>query len=217
MIVSIDDFKNRLSEIDILITYARANQRSLDKYKLFNKTAIVLLCSHFEVFVEAFIAEHVDTLKTCYDSNNMPQYMKDNYINDTINFYRDTPQPSKKPRQLKALFQLHGTDALRMSSLNDLIIEIKYGFGKHGQEETSKLFIKFGFSNFVSSAVYLDSFKKINSAISIRNNIIHEGAAPTLSYVDVVEYKSWFLKFANGLEQHVLNNQEMYYGREVYR
>lgn len=216
MIGSVDDFKNRLKEIDILIIYAQNNQRSIDKYKLFNKTAIVLLCSHFEVFVEAFLAEHVDCLKACYNSVTMPQYMKDNFIDDTFKAYKDIPQPSKKQRPLKALFQLHGNSPISMSALNDLLLEIKYGFGKHGQAETDKLFKKFGFDVFVNSAIYQDAFRKINSAISIRNNIIHEGSAPTLSHTDVVDYKKWFLRFANGLEQHVLSSQANYYGKVVY-
>lgn len=41
MIDSVDAFKERIKEIDILLTYARNNQRTLDKYKLFNKTAVV--------------------------------------------------------------------------------------------------------------------------------------------------------------------------------
>lgn len=216
MIGSVDDFKGRLNEIDILIVYAKNNQHSLDKYKLFNKTAIVLLCSHFEVFVEALLAEHVDCLKVCYNSVTMPQYMKDNFIDDTFKAYKDVPQPSKKQRPLKALFQLHGSSPLSMSSLNDLLLEIKFGFGKHGQTETDKLFRKFGFGDYVNTVTYQDSFRKINSAISIRNNIIHEGSAPTLSHVDVVDYKSSFLKFAEGIEQHILNNQLSYYGKIVY-
>ena len=103
-----------------------------------------------------------------------------------------------------------------MSSLNDLLLDIKYGFGKHGQAETDKLFKKFGFGDFVKTTTYQDSFRKINSAISIRNNIIHEGSAPTLSHVDVVDYKGSFLKFAEGLEQHILSNQENYYSKVVY-
>lgn len=78
MIESIVDFKNNLKEIDILASYSQANRESVEKYKLFNKTAIVLLCSHFETFVEAFISEHVDALKSCYNNGNIPQYMKDN-------------------------------------------------------------------------------------------------------------------------------------------
>lgn len=216
MIGSVDDFKSRLSEIDTLISYARNNQRTLDKYKLFNKTAIVLLCSHFEVFVEAFIAEHVDMLKACYNSSTLPQYMKDNFIDDTFKAYKDCPQPSKKQRPLKALFQLHGNTAVSMASLNDLMLEIKYGFGKHGQGETDKLFNRFGFTDFVNTTLYQDSFRKINSAISIRNNIIHEGSAPTLSHADVVDYKDCFLNFAEGLELHVISKQIDYYGKVVY-
>lgn len=216
MVGSVDDFKNRLKEIDTLIAYAKANTRSLDKYKLFNKTAIVLLCTHFEVFVEAFLAEHVDVLKSCYNSLTMPQYMKDNFIDDTFKAYKEVPQPSKKPKPLKALFQLHGSNPLNMMALSDLMLEIKYGFGKHGQTETDKLFKKFGFGDFVKTATYQDSFRKINSAIAIRNNIIHEGSAPTLSHANVIDYKECFLRFAEELENHLISEQAYYYGRVVY-
>ena len=217
MIGSVDDFRNRLSEIDTLMVYAQANKKKLEKYKLFNKTAIVLLCSHFEVFIEAFIAEHVDVLKSCFDSDSIPQYMKDNYIIDTFMSLKYLTKPSKKSKPLTALFRLHGDHSVNMSSLNDLILDMKYSFGKHGQEETEKLFKKFGLDSFVASACFKDSFRKINSAISIRNNIIHEGSAPTLSHADLIDYKSSCLSFAEGLENHILTNQVSYYSKEYYR
>lgn len=167
MIGSIDDFRSRLAEIDTLISYARANQRVIDKYQLFNKSAIVLLCSHFEVFVEAFIAEHVDALKSCYKSGDLPQYMKDNYINDTIKALKDLDKPSKKHKPLKALFQLHDSVTTTMTTISDLELDMKYAFGKHGQEETEKLFKKFGFDSFTNSSDFIEPFKKINSAIYI--------------------------------------------------
>ena len=216
MIGSIDDFKRRLVEIDTLIGYARANQRALDKYQLFNKSAIVLLCSHFEVFVEAFIAEHVDALKSSYRSSSLPQYMKDNYINDTIKVLKNLDKPSKKQKPLKALFQLHDSVSIAMTAIRDLELDMKYSFGKHGQEDTEKLFKKFGFENFVNSTAFQDPFIKINSAIYIRNNIIHEGSAPSLTHVSLATYKDEFLNFANNLEQYVLNNQMTYYGMELY-
>lgn len=216
MIGSIDDFKRRLAEIDILIAYARVNQRVLDKYQLFNKSAIVLLCSHFEVFVEAFIAEHVDALKSCYKSSTLPQYMKDNYINDTIKAIKDMDKPSRKQKPLKALFQLHDSVSSAMTSIRDLELDMKYSFGKHGQEETAKLFKKFGFESFVNSSAFQGPFDKINSAISIRNNIIHDGSTPSLTHVDLGTYKDAFLVFANNLEQNVLSNQMAYYGKELY-
>jgi len=216
MIVSIDDFKNRLAEIDTLLNYSRANQHSVDKYKLFNKIAIVLLCSHFEVFIESFIAEHVDVIKHCFDSGSIPQYMKDNYIDDTIRTLKDLKKPSKKQKPLRALFQLHGATTVPLTSLSELILDTKYSFGKHGQEETEKLFCKFGFGVFVETKAFKDSFKVINSVISIRNNIIHEGSAPTLSLADIITYKKCFVDFANELENHVLAHQIDYYGREYY-
>lgn len=216
MIESIEDFRNNLKEVDVLMSYSRANQKSIVKFKLFNKTAIVLLCSYFEVFIEAFISEHVDTLKLHYDSGSIPQYMKDNYIDDTLKALRDLPYPSRKPKKLKALFKLHDSSPTRITEISDLELDIKYAFGKHGQEDTARLLKKFGFKSFVESDDFLEPFKSINSAISIRNNVIHEGCAPTLSYQDLVTYKKEFEKFASGLEQHLLANQIMYYGATVY-
>lgn len=216
MIDSVDAFKDRIKEIDILLTYASNNQRTLDKYKLFNKTAIVLLCTHFEVFVESFIADHVDALKRCYKSDTIPQYMKDNYINDTIKSLKDLACPSKKAKPLRALFRLHDSKVLDMSAISDLEIDMKYSFGKHGQDDTAKLFRKFGFAAFVDSPAFKAPFRNINSAINIRNNIIHEGSAPNLSHNDVIMYKNDFLKFATELELHVLANQENYYGKVYY-
>ena len=216
MIDSVDAFKDRIKEIDILLSYASSNQRSLDKYKLFNKTAIVLLCTHFEVFVEAFIAEHVDVLRVCYNSETMPQYMKDNYINDTIKLLKDYTTPSRKTKPLKALFRLHDSKVLDMAAIPNLELDMKYSFGKHGQEDTERLFRKFGFDAFVDSSSFKAPFRNINSAINIRNNIIHEGSAPTLSHNDVIIYKNDFLKFANDLESYVIANQVTYYGKEYY-
>ncbi len=216
MIESINDFNKRLNEVDILIKYAQANQHSIDKCKLFLKAAIVLLCSHFEVFIEAFIEEHVDLIKANYNNITLPQYMKDNFIDDTFNSYKNVPKPSKKQKPLKALFQLYGNAPLCLSSLSDLMLDTKYGFGKHGQSETDRIFKKFGFGNFVNTTDYKGPFIKINSAIAIRNNIIHEGSAPTLSCEDLVDYKTNFQQFTAALERYMIENQENYYGKVVF-
>lgn len=216
MIESIDDFKKNLKEVDILIAYSRANVKKVDKYKLFNKTAVVLLCSHFEVFIEAFISEHVDVLKSCYLSDTLPQYMKDNYINDTIKLLRTISDPSKNPKPLKALFRLHDSATSDIRAIPDLELDIKYSFGRHGQKDTERLFRKFGFATFVLSQAFQDPFKVINSVINIRNHIVHEGSAPMLTHEDIVSYRSEFLKFANGLEQYVIDNQSVIYGRIYY-
>lgn len=216
MIESIDDFKRRLSEVDTLVSYARVNAKVVEKYKLFNKTAIIMLCSHFEVFVEAFISEHVDVLKKCYQSDNLPQYMKDNYINDTIKGLKYVAIPSRKMRPLRALFRLHDSISSDMTVIGDLELDMKYALGKHGQEETEKLFKKFGFEAFVNSSSFQDPFRKMNSAINIRNSIIHEGSSPSLTHADVIFFKQVFLRFANELEKYVLTNQMALYSQVYY-
>ncbi len=216
MIESVDDFRKKVSEIDILITYSERNKKDLEKFRLFNKVSIVLLCSHFEAFVESFIAEHVDALRASYHSDTLPQYMKDNYINDTIRSLNGFSEPSKRTRPLSALFKLHDSKVFKMTDISDLEIDMKYSYGKHGQQETEKLFKKFGFKSFVESSGFQEPFRQINSAISIRNTIIHEGSAPSLSLLDVKNCKSAFLGIVKALEEHVINNQLVYYGRTIY-
>lgn len=55
---SIDNFRNSLSEFDILIDYARRNISKVDKYQLFIKLSVVLLSTKLEVFIEDFVEEH---------------------------------------------------------------------------------------------------------------------------------------------------------------
>lgn len=216
MIQSVEDFRNNLREIDLLLSYARAKEKDITEYKLFNKVAIVLLCSHFEVLVESFIAEHAENIKLSYNTLTLPQYMKDNYINDTVKSLKDHPTPSKKKKPLKALFQLHSKDAVPVSSLSDLVLDMKFSFGKHGQEQVEKLLTKFGLGQFVTSPEFKRAFRDINSAIAIRHNIIHEGNTPSLTHIDIENYKNTLLTFASALEDHMFANQHIYYGRNVY-
>ena len=216
MIDSIDAFRANLAEIDVLHSYALLNEKKIQEYRLFNKVAVVLLCTSFEVMVESFIAEHTENLLLCYDNLTLPQFMKDNYINDTIKYLMSAPVPSQKKKQLRALFQLHGNKSIQVSTLSDLVLEMRFSIGKHGQKETERIFTKFGLKSFIESSSFISAFGTINSAVAMRNNIIHEGSTPSLTHVDVENYKDAFLEFSSALENHMILNQRLYYGKNIY-
>lgn len=52
---SIDQIRQNMSEVDMLLNYASQNANDVQIYQLFNKTAVVLLSTKFEVFLEDFI------------------------------------------------------------------------------------------------------------------------------------------------------------------
>ena len=52
---SIDQIRQNMSEVDMLLNYASQNANDVQKYQLFNKAAVVLLSTKFEVFLEDFM------------------------------------------------------------------------------------------------------------------------------------------------------------------
>lgn len=70
---SIDNFRNSLSEFDILIDYARRNISKVDKYQLFIKLSVVLLSTKLEVFIEDFVEEHSIRMLKGHTNISLPQ------------------------------------------------------------------------------------------------------------------------------------------------
>ena len=93
---------------------------------------------------------------------------------------------------------------------------MRFSIGKHGQKETERIFTKFGLKSFIESSSFISAFGTINSAVAMRNNIIHEGSTPSLTHVDVENYKDAFLEFSSALENHMILNQRLYYGKNIY-
>ena len=81
---SIDNFRNSLSEFDILIDYARRNISKVDKYQLFIKLSVVLLSTKLEVFIEDFVEEHSIRMLKGHTNISLPQDIKNNYLNRAV-------------------------------------------------------------------------------------------------------------------------------------
>lgn len=69
---SIDQIRQNISEVDMLLNYASHNTNDVQKYQLFNKTAVVLLSTKLEVFLEEFIDEHSRKILNGHTNSSLP-------------------------------------------------------------------------------------------------------------------------------------------------
>ena len=180
-------FGEALKEIKLLISYSRRNRNDFLRYATFNKSAIVLLCSKFESYLENALEEYAYLHLKHSSNKNIDSHIYDSVIEELI----ESLEPIKNNRtklkpHLSSLAEFCGND--ECSPIDHLQVNAKFSYGKHGQKEVEKLFKRFGFSAFAKQESSVKFFKQFNSLNFIRNNIIHEDATPTLTDKDVEKY-----------------------------
>ena len=87
----------------------------------------------------------------------------------------------------------------------------KFSFGKHGQKEIESLFERHGLKAFITSAPIRNSLQMMNSLFSIRNNVIHEDASPSLTHQTIKAHKDNIMHFVDLLEIDITANHKAYY------
>jgi len=192
-----DFFDDTKDEIELLINYAKRNRKNLLRFSTFNKSAIVLLCSKFEAFLENFLEEYVFLHTSNSNNKNLDNNIYDHLIDNLIESIEITKNKKvKRKPHIENLSALCGGDEI--SNLNDFKVNAKFNYGRHGQKEIEKLLTTFGFSKFVKNEESLGFLKKFNSLNAIRNNIIHEDATPSLTSKDVENH---FESISNFIKQ----------------
>lgn len=191
-------FNSAIVEVDILITYAGRNTRNIDKYATFNKSALILLCSKFEAFIEEFLEEYSYECCQICDNKNLDTALFNHLLEVQINHLEKV-----KNNQTRRLPVLQNISLLVDANTNSLIgfkVDSKFNFGKHGQKELTNLLTKFGFKSFNDRKITENFYRKFNSLFNIRNNIIHEDATPSLTHQDVKDFKILLQTFCNDLD-----------------
>ena len=211
---SIKEIRERLSEIDILLEDAIKNQTLITKYQLYLKTSIVLLSTKFEVFLEDFIEEHSQRLLNGHTNLSFPSKLKDIYFDSGIEMIFKEKKRQKKKTLFQSLMILLQTDYHSISPLNSIRPSMKFNYGKHGEKEIKALFERHGLGEFVKKEDLRVCFEKINSLISIRNNVIHQDASPSLTHQTVKEHKDNILFFIQQLENEIEEKKRDYYNEE---
>lgn len=210
---SIDDFRKRLKEIDILVCYARHNAKDITKYQIFNKVAIILLITKFEVFVESFMDEHSRKVLEQHTNMTFPMSVKGHYIETAIARAYEKKTVDKKEEIIKNLLCLYSSKEEKLLSLIGIRPKLTFSLGKHGQNELEEMFKCHGMERFIKSSEVLPLLEKINSMIAIRNNIIHEDATPSLTHIDVEQYQQALIKLIDLLEKDIKQNAQEYYNK----
>ena len=148
---SIDQIRSNISEIDTILSYAQQNLANIRNYQMFNKIAVVLLCTKFEVFLEDFVDEHSRTILQGHTNLSIPAGMKDNYIENAVTNAAGVKNKTIRNAYLQSLLTLLKNDGASISSLTNIRPSTKFAYGKHGQAEIEKLFGKHGLETFIKS------------------------------------------------------------------
>ncbi len=208
---AISNFDNSLSEIDVLVDYAKRNIKDVGKYQMFIKSSIVLLMTKFEVFIENFFDEHSERARKGHTSISYPQDLKAQLSNNAANLILNEKKYNKKKKIIEELIVLFSSTPESLKDIKIIKPDSKFNYGKHGQKEIERLFILNGLKPFIESQEIQLILDDINSCINIRNNIIHQDAAPSITHLDVMRYRNAIAMFKSKLEAEIETNKNIYY------
>ena len=76
---SIDQIRNNIVEVDMLLDYASNNTEDIKRYQMFIKASVVLLSTKFEVFLEEFIDEHSRLVLAGHTNATISTELKNKY------------------------------------------------------------------------------------------------------------------------------------------
>ena len=216
------EFGDALSEIEVLVQIAGSYERDVNKYSIFNKSAILLLLAKFENFLEIVVLEYVSNLvQLKLYPDLLPETMKIQSTNSALSDQFFTRLRNLKPsaiKELKLIMPLWSPS----SRLDSIYVDNRFDYGKHGPNEIRKLFKRIGIENiFEVCPVYEEKETltrttkvrvKINLVADIhamtnhRNNIIHEDRSPSLTHYQIRIYRNRLLSFAGALVKFLGKN-----------
>src|ERR1700744_289693 len=197
-IEAVEEFQEACDEIHLLIKYSEKNSKDFKKYATFNKAAVVLLCAKFEAFLENFLEEYAFYHLNKSSNLSVDRFIYNHIVDCIINIIElQKGKPDKRKERILKLAVLCGEVEVRPISNYDFDPKLK--FGKHGQGEVERLLKVFGFVEYVNLDSVKSFFITFNSLNSIRNNIIHEDATPSLTHQNVKSYLNSVKVFIEGL------------------
>ena len=209
---SINTFTDSLAEVDTLLEYAKKHTRTPEKYQLFNKIAIILLVTKFEVFIENFFEEHLNRQLNSHTKDTFPEKMRYTYLESAISKMNEFGQKTHKKDPLaKELSKLYQSSGGNLSSIRMIAPSTNFPNGKHRQKDMNRLFESHGLEGFILRADIVSLFSQINSCFGIRNSVIHQDAAPALTHQEVQKHKNTMLDFAYLLAADIEMNKSAYY------
>lgn len=208
---SIVQIRSNITEINTILDYSQQNQMDIQKYQMFNKVAVVLLCTKFEVFLEEFMDEHSRMVVQGHTNTSFPSKLRDTYIDMAVNSASGVKNKSIRNSYLQSLMTLLKNDGSPISSAMNIRPSTKFAYGKHGQKEIESMFERHGLGSFIMTTDAQNDLRMMNSLFSIRNNVIHEDASPGLTHQTIEAHRDNIMHFVGLLEADITANHRVYY------
>ena len=209
-IVSLREVEN----LEELADLFKDNIDEVSYYRALNKTAILLLGSKFEVFLEESVYEFVEKINELrIEKQKIPSYLKIKHsqgiLEEIYKIYKHNSKFNKVEEYLKNLsdFWNDKCECIQLSINN------KFNYGSHGAKEVVELFKNINIEDIFSEVkvtkiresmigeeiVPVDFKGELNSFINIRNNITHQDQTTNLTHLDVTKYRELFILFSEKL------------------
>ena len=193
---SATEFEVTLVEIDILLREAETPGEDEDRLAVMNKSALLLLSGKFESFLEAAAEEYVYAVNQLgARARDVPHRLLVQHSVTAVDGLADRLSQGDT-ESVGAVFVKLARLWAESERCSGLSVKCEFSYGRHGQTEIEKLLRRIGFDNIFSAVTILDeateSFDgvgsqmidvagEINSMTSIRNNILHQNASPSLT------------------------------------
>ena len=216
---SLENFEKSLEEIDFLIKKVqKETEKELYQDNIYLKSALLLLVSKFEAFLENSILDYnseINNLKLTNDK--IPTALKINHVSNFFDEKKITEKMKHKHKYNEVCEELGELSKLFATSNNFSSIKIsnKFNYGKHGGDEVEKLFEKIGLDEIFNKITIFNDVKtmdtmdnesekqkvdfkgEINSITLIRNNILHQDTdRMSFTIKELTGYRNHFKQFS---------------------
>lgn len=212
-IICFEDFKVALSEVDIILSYAKRNQRHRERHSIFTKTAVILLVSKFEAFLEDSIKDYVRALENLgLKPEELPDILKLNCLDKLVSERFVSDVRKQRSRVFKTIERMiktcYGEEEIAL-----IDIDTSFDYGKHGEAAIKKLFSRIGIEDIFQSCQVFEAHETlartaplslpinvaadINALTNIRNRILHGDATPSLTHRQVDDYRRHIIEFSS--------------------
>jgi hypothetical protein len=212
---NLNEFQDVLEEVDALIELSRIYENNDErKFSACKKSAILLLSSKFETFVETLVENYISQINSL--SIPLQRLPESILYQHTLHYIGNIESNSKHPHKENEVKQVFRKIARIWGTHDEVVslnIEAKFNYGRHGEKELNKLFKKIGFDNIFSEVTILEEQESLleddlqevdiknifNSVNNLRNNILHQDASPSIGLDSVEKYRKNLEDFAKEL------------------
>lgn len=215
------DFHKSILEVKLLTQLAEDNEKNEDLYSLFIRSSILFLGTIIECFLEEICEEYIfEIQKLKIKSSALPEKIRLSAISTHFNEELLGKIRNKKSNCIASLHSIY--PLIDDNSIPDQIrIDTRFSYGKHGSAEAEALFSRIGYDNlfeqckieittesFLGETTEIKNAKdEFNTLTSTRNKIIHENKTPSLTHDGVLKkihiFSSLIDKISSCLEEEL--------------